>query len=291
MSNKRIKQLFESRVKHRGPRYSDRTLPGRRLVAVAAVFAAAGVPAGVLAQPRPPTPPAPPAATFVSQSLWITGFSVLASEDPRFNYAARVNADIDVLDYVAGRLNFFGSYEGVLGSERRRLDLNHENFVVEASATRRVRSSEVGAAFHHVSRHLTDRQFDGVVAWNEATFRAAHAITARGTKYWGHVDLSKVLQHSNVDYSWITRVELNLDRPLNATTRFVTTGNATLAQIRDPATRFHQFGARGEAGLVFGGSRGGMEVYGAFENRIDAYPASPSRVHWWEVGFRLIGSS
>jgi len=225
------------------------------------------------------------------QSLWTTGFSVLSSGDPRFSYIARVNADIDVVDYVAGRLNFFGSYEGVLGNERRRLDLNHENFVVEASATRRVRSSELSVGFHHVSRHLTDRQFEGVVAWNEALFRAAHGITARGTKYWGHVDFSKVLQHSNVDYSWITRVELNLDRPLNARTRIVASGNATLAQIRESAGRFHQFGARGEAGIVFGGSKGGMEIYGAFEHRIDAYPAAHGPVHWWEIGFKLIGSS
>ena len=171
------------------------------------------------------------------------------------------------------------------------LDLNHENSTVETSATLRVRASELSTAFHHVSRHLSDRQFDGVVAWNEATIRAAHTLTAGSTTYWGHADLSKVLQHSNVDYSWITRVELDLDRPLNATMRFVATGNATLATIRKPATRLHQFGARGEGGIVFGGRKGGMEVYGAFEHRIDAYPISHARVHWWEVGFKLIGSS
>jgi hypothetical protein len=262
----------------------------RRLAPIT-VALAMSLPGAARAQQRAATPPAPPAATFISQSLWSTGFSALTSSNPLFAYIARVNADIDVVDYVAGRINFFGQYEGVLGTERRQLDLNHENFVVEASATLRVRSSEIGAAFHHVSRHLTDRQFDSVTAWNEATFRAAHVLTARGTTYWGHVDFSKVLQHSNVDYSWITRVELDLDRPLNAKTRFVATGNATLAQIRDPATRLHQFGARGEGGIVFGGRKGGMELYGAFEHRIDAYPISHARVHWWEIGFRLIGSS
>jgi hypothetical protein len=29
----------------------------------------------------------------------------------------------------------------------------------------------------------------------------------------------------------------------------------------------------------------------AFEHRIDAYPISRARAHWWEIGFRLIGSS
>lgn len=264
-------------------------MPGRRFAA--AVFFAACLPGAARAQQRAPTPPAPPAATFISQSLWTAGFSALSSGDPHFAYIARVNADVDVVDYVAGRLSFYGQYEGVLGTERRRLDLNHENFVVEASATRRVGSSEIGAAFHHVSRHLTDRQFESVTAWNEATLRLAHVLTARGTKYWGHVDFSKVLQHSNVDYSWITRVELDLDRPLSQTMRLVATGNATLAQIGDPATRLHQFGARGEGGIVFGGRKGGIEVYGAFEHRVDAYPISHSRVHWWELGFRLIGSS
>jgi len=249
------------------------------------------MPGAALAQQRAPTPPAPPAASFISRSVWYAGFSALSSGDPRFGDIARVNADVDVVDYVKGRITFFGEYEGVLGTERRRLDLNHENFVVEGAATRRLGSSEIGLAIHHVSRHQTDRQFEGVVAWNEATFQAAHTLTARGTKYWGRIDLGKVMNHSNVDYTWVTRVELSLERPLKATTRFVASGNGTLANVNDEAGRLHQFGARGEAGVVFGGQKGGIELFGAFENRIDAYPATRSRVHWWEVGFKLIGSS
>src|SRR5262249_45793966 len=131
----------------------------------------------------------------------------------------------------------------------------------------------------------------GVTAWNQATFRAAYTVTARGTKYWGRIDLGKVLQHSNVDYTWITRVEGSLDRPLKATTRFVATGNLTLANVTDESSRFHQFGGRGEAGVVFGGQKGAIELFGAFENRIDAYPAAHGRIGWWEIGFKLIGSS
>lgn len=243
-----------------------------------------------VAQQMAPTPPAPSAPSFVSRSLWRTSFSKLDSGDPRFAWIARVNADVDVVDYVRGRINFWGQYEGVLGMERRMLDLNHENFVVETSATLRVRAAELSAAFHHVSRHLSDRQLDGVVAWNTATIRAAHVLTARGTKYWGHLDFSKVLQHSAVDYRWIGTLEFNLEHPWTPRTTLIAAANGSLMWIRPgPSSRSRQCGARGEAGILFGGDHGGMEFYLAYETRSDAYPPSQRHADWLEVGFKLIG--
>ncbi len=118
---------------------------------LAAVVLAVGAPAAALAQagPAAATPPATP--TFISRSAFDVGFAHLTSDDPRFVWAARVNADVDVADYCRGRINFWGVYEGILGSERRLLDLNHENFIVEGSASHRIRASELSLVFHHVS--------------------------------------------------------------------------------------------------------------------------------------------
>jgi hypothetical protein len=257
---------------------------------LAACLLALGAPAAALAQagPAPATPPATP--TFLSRSAFLVGFAHLTSDDPRFVWDARVSADVDVLDYGRGRINFWGTYEGLLGSERRLLDLNHENFVVEGSASYRIQASELSLAFHHVSRHLSDRANPDVVAWNTLTFRAAHTMTARGTRYHGFLEASRVLQHTYVDYAWTSLLQVDLERPINARTSFVAIGTGQLVGI-DPSrsTRDRQCGARAEAGIQFSGRTGAVEFYVAYERRIDAYPLARQRARWFEVGFKLMG--
>ncbi len=264
----------------------------RVVVVCLTVLAAMSLPSAARAQTIDPTPPAPAAPTFISRSVWLASFSALSSGDPRFAWIARVRADVDIFDYQRGRINFWGQYEGVLGRERRLLDLNHENFVVEGSASYRIRASEVSGVFHHTSRHLSDRPFDGVVAWNTATFRAAHQISSGATRYWGHAEISKVLQHSNVDYAWTGTIEFDVDHRFNPRASLVGMGTGSLFGIQnEPNSRNRQCGARGELGIVIHGDKGGMEFYVAYETRSDAYPSSHQHAHWAEVGFKLIGSS
>lgn len=256
---------------------------------LAAVVLALGAPAAALAQagPAAATPPATP--TFISRSAFDVGFAHLTSDDPRFVWAARVNADVDVVDYRRGRINFWGIYEGILGGERRLLDLNHENFVVEGSASYRIRASELSLVFHHVSRHLSDRENPNVVAWNTLTLRAAHELTAGGARFHGFLEAGRVLQHTYVDYAWTSLMQIDLERPINARTSFVALGTGTLVGI-DPArsTRDRQCGARAEAGIKISGRAGAVEFYAAYERRIDAYPLARQRGRWVEVGFKLL---
>ncbi len=237
------------------------------------------------------SPPAPATPTFLSRSAFGITFAKLVSDDPRFVWAARVDADVDIVDSTRARINFWGEYEGILGSERRLLDLNHENFVVEGAAMSRVgTASEIGLAFHHVSRHLSDRANPNVVAWNTVAFRAAHSLNARGTRYHGYLDLGRVLQHTYVDYAWTSVLSVDAERPVGARTSFVARGTGMLVGIdHERSDRDRQCGARIEAGIVVGGHSGGAEFYVAYERRIDGYPLARQRARWFEVGFKLLG--
>ncbi len=262
-------------------------MPLRRLPAV--VLLALGLPAAAWAQPASIVEP-PTSSTLVSRSAFDVSFAHLTSDDPRFVWAARVTADVDVVDYVRGRIRFWGEYEGVLGSERRLLDLNHENFIVEGSSSWRVKSSELSAVFHHVSRHLSDRPNENVVAWNTFGMRATHALTAAGTHYAGYLEATHVLQHTFVDYAWTSTLRLDLDRPLSPRTSFVALATGSLVGIDESrSSRDRQCGARFEGGVFIRGRAGGVEFYTAYERRIDAYPLARQRARWWEVGFKLIG--
>lgn len=260
--------------------------------AIALVVLALGLPGRAQAQSASASIVDPPAApTFVSRSAFDVSFAHLTSDDPRFVWAARVTADVDVVDYVRGRVRFWGEYEGVLGSERRLLDLNHENFIVEGSSSWRVRSSELSAVFHHVSRHLSDRPNENVVAWNTLGIRATHALTARGTRYQGYLEATNVLQHTYVDYAWTSTLRVDVDRPLSSRTSFVAMGTGSLVGIDSSrSTRDRQCGARFESGILLKGHAGGAEFYAAYERRIDAYPLARQRARFWEVGFKLVGS-
>lgn len=259
-----------------------RRLPLFAFLALGLAVPALAQPASIVAAPAEPT--------FVSRSAFDVSFAHLTSDDPRFVWAARVTADADVVDYVRGRVRFWGEYEGILGSERRLLDLNHENFVVEGSSSWRVKSSELSAVFHHVSRHLSDRPNENVVAWNTFGIRATHELTARGTRYTGYLEAAHVLQHTYVDYAWTSRLRLDLDRPLSERVSFVGLATGSLVGIDDSrSSRDRQCGARFEGGLVVNGHAGGMEFYLAYERRIDGYPLARQRARWWEVGFKLIG--
>ena len=258
-----------------------------RLAAKLALTVFPALPA--LAQPTG-TPPPPTTTTFLARSAFSVGFSRLDSGDPRLSWIARVNADADIVDYRRGRINFWGQYEGVLGSERRLLDLNHENYIVEASGTYRLHAAELTGVFHHESRHLSDRESDNVVAWNTITLRALHDMTARGTHYAGRLEFGRVLQHTYVDYAWTSEIQVDIDRRVHPRTSLVGSLKGELVGI-DPSRshRDRQCGARVEGGVQIDGHAGSVEFYAAYERRIDGYPLARQRARWFEVGFKLIG--
>lgn len=243
--------------------------------------------AGAQSLPGPATDRAP---GFITRAVAAVSFAGLSSGDPRFTWSARFSGDFDLVTYAKGRVNFVGEYEGVLGSERRELDLNHENYRVEMSASRIVGDTEVAVLLHHVSRHLVDRATERVVAWNTAGIRAIHAVSTGSTTWRGGFEATKMLQHTFVDYAWQSRLVLGVERPMGRRLALVAGGTADLIGIDGRRSdRDSQCGARVHVGLVIDGRRGDVELYAAYERRIDAYPLARTRTRWFEFGFTLSG--
>jgi len=84
------------------------------------------------AQAPVPTPSAAPASPdFLTHYNFHLSADALASGDERFSWQTHFGGDLDLVDYVAGRVNVLADYEAVLGREFRRFDPNQGNYTRE----------------------------------------------------------------------------------------------------------------------------------------------------------------
>src|SRR2546430_1821979 len=77
--------------------------------------------------------PASSPSSFLRDARFYFRWESLASLDPRFSWDAAMGVALDLVDYRRARVNFAADYEGVLGSEHRAFELNHENFMLDGS--------------------------------------------------------------------------------------------------------------------------------------------------------------
>jgi hypothetical protein len=227
--------------------------------------------------------------------IWLTRADVsfqwaaFDTSDPRFSWDAALSADFDLVDYGVGRLSVKADYEAVLGSERRLFDLNHENYALEAAGSYRVGSIEVAGAFHHVSRHLTDRPNANISAWNVAVARAMRRFVAGASIVEATLEAGRVLQRNYVDYAWTSNLRLAIRRPVHKRTDVFASGIGRLIGVdRSKLNRDRQCGGRVEGGVRVNGTAGALELVAGYERRIDGFPTDRVRVRAFTIGFRLV---
>src|SRR5437588_7455364 len=80
---------------------------------------------------------------FLPRTSWFLSFARLDSQDPQFSWTGKSRFDVDLVGYPAGRVNLLLDDELVLGRERRQFDLNHQNLILETSASARLASIDV----------------------------------------------------------------------------------------------------------------------------------------------------
>jgi len=241
------------------------------------------------AQTAVPTPSVAPASPeFLNHYNFHLSADALSSDDDRFSWQTHFGGDLDLVDYVAGRLNFLADYEAVLGHEFRRFDPNQGNYTLEGSASARVRETEIAAMFHHVSRHLADRPKRFAIAWNAIGVRGLRRFAAAGSTVDLQASAARVVQRSFVDYTWTGDADVVMRRPVNARVGVFALGTGQLIGV-DPAiaSRGMQRAGRLEAGVRFNGRAAGVDLFVGFERRTDAYPTDRAPLHWAFAGFRL----
>jgi hypothetical protein len=209
--------------------------------------------------------------------------------DERFSWDTHFGGSFDLLDLGFARAGAIVDFEAVEGSEYRPFDPNQGNYTLEAFVLGRVRQSEVGAIFHHISRHLSDRPKREAIAWNELGGRVLHRFDAPAATIDVDAEGGYAIQHSFVDYTWLG--ELNVLVRHTVSPRIGVFAHGRLQRFGVNAIvagRSTQTGAKAEAGVRLGGRGGVMELYLGYENRVDAYPFDRVSQHWGLAGLRLV---
>ena len=233
--------------------------------------------------------PAPAASVeYLSRFAFHFGAEHLSSDDPLYVWDANYGGEVDLVDYRYGRAIFYANYQVMLGEEFRAFDPNQGNYILGARVSARLPGVEAAVVFHHQSRHLSDREKEMPVDWNMLGARLMREFTVKGAVLEARADIRGVVQRSFVDYEWEIDGGLHGRYPLTAHIAIVSEVTARYVGVDGSAGRDGQFGARGEAGVRFGGRAAGFELFAALERRIDPYPTMFGTETWASAGFRFV---
>ncbi len=149
--------------------------------------------------------------------------------------------------------------------------------------------------FHHMSRHLIDRPVERVVAWHTVAGRVERPFAIGRSVVTPTAEYHRVVQHTYVDYKWLSQFTLRVDQPFDNRVRVFATVSggmvgvdpAVLDDARKPLNRDRQAGGRVEAGVHLPGQKAALDLFAAFERRVDGYPLARVPSSWFEAGFRL----
>jgi hypothetical protein len=272
----------------------DGSLTRRAALAACLILAFA---ARAAAQPQPVFVPPPAGPEFLPRYDFHMNVDSLSppkdtpeqQADERFSWDTHFGGSFDVVDLVVARAGARIDFEAVEGSEYRPFDPNQGNYTLEGFVLVRASARmEVGALFHHVSRHLSDRPKREAIAWNELGGRLLRRFDIGTTSLDLDLDAGWAVQHSFVDYTWIGDARLLVKHQLSPRVGVFGTAGGSFFGVSDLAARGTQTGGRVEGGVRLTGRGGVMELYLGYENRVDAYPFDRVPQHWGIAGLRLV---
>jgi hypothetical protein len=260
------------------------SLIGRAAFAACLAFVSAP---RLFAQPADPSAVSGP--DFLTRYAFHLSANALAIDDPRFTWDVHFGGELDLVDYVKGRITGVADYEAILGNEFRAFDPNQSYYLLEVSSSYRIGRVEVAGLFHHVSRHLGDRAKRESIAWNVLGGRAMGQTTVAGLSIDGHVEAGSVVEHAFVDYTWTGDVDVTVRRRLAARVGVFGHGVGTFYGVdgTNPG-RGTQRGGLFEGGLRFEGRGGALELFAGVERRVDADPLEQLPLRWGLAGFRFL---
>lgn len=242
-----------------------------------------------LAAAQSPEPNPPTTAEFLSRYDYHLSIAGLAEDDDRFSWDTHLGGDFDVLDYVRGRAIVYLDYQALLGKELRPFDPNQGNYGLSVAGTWRFGRTEVVGALYHMSRHLSDRPKFVHVAWNDLQVRVVRQFTAFGSTIDFRAQAGKIVARGSVDYEWTGELDALARRQLSPHVSLFGRAYGQLIGV-DPHIygRDAQHGGRLEAGARFKGTAASLEVFGGYEQMIDADPFDLQPRQWAFAGIRVV---
>ena len=244
--------------------------------------------AGSAAQPAETPGDPDPVVEFLPRVTFHVTAAHLVSDDDRFVWDAEYAGSLDLVDYTAGRFVFYATYNVVGGNEFQPFDPVQGNYLLGLTSSLRVRGTEIAGVFHHVSRHMSDRERPFSVAWNMLGVRVSRPLSVQRLALESRVDVRGATQRSFVDYEWEVDAGVKGRYPLGGNRALVTDVGLRHVGVDGSRNRGGQTGARGEAGIRFEGRRGALELFVAAERRIDPYPLELGTASWLSAGFRFL---
>jgi hypothetical protein len=266
-------------------------LAARAAAALALVLAAAGPAAAQL--PQRPLAEAPDAPRFLPRYDFHLAAAMLAdaSDDDRYSWDTHWGGGIDLVDYVAGRLSFYADYEAVLGNEFRPFDPNQGNYTLDAAGSVRAGRTELVGVLHHLSRHLSDRPKRQSIAMNALLLRALRHFAPGTATVDLRAETGPVIARAEIDYTWQTAVDLIVRVPLRANAGlFARAFGEAYAVDGSLRGRRGQQGGRLEGGVRVRGGGGALELFGGFEQVVDAHQLDFEPKRWVFLGFRVVNN-
>ncbi|MGE3840391.1 MAG: hypothetical protein AB7I50_02270 [Vicinamibacterales bacterium] len=226
---------------------------------------------------------------FLSRFTLVASVEALAEGDPRFRWDADIGVGVDVLDFGRGRVNVTFNYENVLGDELQPFDPRQGNYTIDTAGTWRIRATEAGVLFRHVSRHLGDRRKDFGIAWNDLGVRVSRTGRAPGWRWQVQGLAMKTVALGFVDYAGHLGIEAVVHREVSSRLSLLASGTVHRRFIeRAVLGRGGETGARGELGIAVQGEAGAMEVVVGVEKRVDADAFELAPRDWAFAGLRFV---
>jgi len=260
------------------------------LVAWSAVGLPSAAPAQTSSSMSMSRPTSPEVGFLTSYRFHLNALRLLSS-DETFVWDTDIGADLDLFDFRSIRGNVLTVFEGIVGEEIRPIDPNQVNYIIDLSVWWRPgeKLGELGATFHHVSRHLSDRDKTLAIAWNLLGLQYVYRSQfGRWDLDFGGRGLWK-LQRSFVDYAGEIGGYVDLAHPLAQRVSLMFGGEVTVVPVTQVLrNRDTLMGSKIEAGLRFHGGRGVGELFVARERRIDADPFDVNPTTFTMVGFRFL---
>lgn len=218
--------------------------------------------------------------------------NVLSGDNGRqYRWDSHFGGEFDFINYAKGRLTVVADYEAVMGSELRPFDPNQGIYILEPAASWFVGDNEVELAFHHVSRHLSDRPKTYAVAYNDLEGRYLRKFAiASDTNIAIRAGFGHILQHSQVDYTWALDWDVMARHRMNPHLEWYGRTSGEMFGV-DPlirnANRGVQHTARVEVGTRLTGTKADLELFLGAEHRLDASIVDFVPVSWAIAGIRV----
>ena len=237
-----------------------------------------------------------PAPTSESELGFLTRFGAHAAGrqisgdgERQFNWDTDIGVDMDVFDLDLVRGNVFINVETIVGDERRAIDPNQNNYTFDLSVFTRLPHGEIGTTFHHISRHLSDREQLGSPAWNMLGLSYGNRYTYASLNFEMIGRWLRVIESSEVDYEQEVDTTVRISRPMSDRVALFGRFDGSMVMVDQKMFgRPTQYGGRVEGGVRIEGGVGAIELLVGRERRIDADFFVRRPIRWTELGFRFV---